>query len=308
MRSLRQRFVSGLIGIGLGGVTLSAAGLVINDDTPVVDYTSAATGPFAATGGLHINGNFESSGVLVAPNIVLGASHAAASATASGRSFVIGGSRYAVASVARLDGNNTATDGRDTALFTLSAPVAGIDPAAIYTGSLAATVGLTATYTGLGDQGTGSAPPTGDPADPDGVLLAGENIIESAGATFVDDDGMAVTFSNNILFADFDDGSSSTNKLGSITQLDREMGLALGDSGGGVFVFNAVAGRYELAALHSFILGEDFGYGQISASTGFAPADLATILAVIPEPTSAAVLLLLTGGLVSGRTRRGKKA
>ena len=298
-----RRWLLPVTGLTLLLPTLAPA-LVINDDTPVSDYLAAATAtPLSATGGFFINGNFESSGVLVAPNVVVGAAHTAASASAAGRTFRLNGLTYTVASATRLDNNTNATDGRDTALFTLTTPVLGVAPAPLYTGSLADTVGLTAFYTGLGDRGTGSAPPTTPATDPDGLLLAGQNVIEAAGLTVSDGSGGTTTFSNNIVFSDFDDGTAATNQLGSITQLDLEMGLAIGDSGGGVFVFNTLTGRYELAALHSFVLGDDFGYGSISASTGFNPADLATLTAAIPEPGSAAALLLGLTALARGRRR-----
>ena len=283
----------------------TAPGLVIRDDTPLADYLSPAPPAPRATGGFTVNGAFDSSGVLIAPGVVLGAAHAAASANAAGRQFVIGGQAYGVASVQRLDGNTDATDGRDAALFTLTRPVAGVTPATVFAGRLADVVGRTAYYAGLGDRGTGTNPPTGNAADPDGLRLVGQNVIESAGGTFDTEDGPQ-TFSSTILFADFDDGSDDANPLGSPQLLTLEAGLAIGDSGGGVFVQNPLTGNYELAALHSFVIGEDFGYGAIAGSTGFTPQDLATIQAAVPEPTAAATLLALVGLTRRRRHRPGQ--
>ena len=291
-------------GVGLG---LPAAGLVILDDTPLAEYQAPTPSAAQATGGFTINGNFESSGVLVAPNVVLGASHAAASATPAGRRFVIDGQSYQVASVVRLDGDTDATDGRDTAIFTLTAPVTGVTPATVYRGDADALVGQTAFYSGLGDRGTGSMPPPTAGGGPDGLLLVGQNVIESAGGTFTDGDE-TVTLPDSILFADFDDGTAAANSLGGADPRRLEMGLAIGDSGGGVFVLNPLTGGYELAALHSLVIGEDFGYGSVSGSTTFTPQDLAAINAVIPEPGTAGLLLVGLGGLMLRRAERGGSA
>ncbi len=282
--------------------TQPAHALLIRDDLSLSDYTDqAALSPFNATGGLHINDDFESSGVLIAPNVVLGASHAAAAASAAGRTFVIGGVAYEIAAVTRLDptGPLDATDGRDVALYTLTESVAGITPASLYNGTSESLVGREAVYTGAGFQGTGATGPSGL----DGVVLAGTNIIDAAGLTVTDASGVETVFADSIVFADFDDPSGSTpNFLGDAAATALETQAAVGDSGGGLFVFNATSGRYELAGLHSFVLaGAQIGFGSGTASTTFLPDDLAVIQAAIPEPATA---WLLVSGLATLTRRR----
>lgn len=278
-----------------------AAGLVILDSKTLADYqANAGTSPYSATGGVFRNGSFTSSGVLVSPTLVVAASHDPVNTTNG--TFVIGGMTYNIATAQRFDADGDVYDGRDVAVYTLTAPVVGIAPAPLYTGTLAASLGTTAFYTGLGDRGTGSSPP-GSSGAPDNLLLVGTNVIDQAGGTFTIN-GSPRTLPDNVLLADFDDGSAGNNQLGTRFTTNLEVGLAIGDSGGGLFLFNTATSRYELAGTHSAVIGNGFGYGQILVSTAFSAADRATIQALVPEPTTATVVLLLCAAGVGRRSRR----
>ena len=295
----------------LGPLAAPAHGLLIRDDLTLSDYTDqAALEPFSATGGFEINGSFESSGVLVAPDLVLGAAHPGAAITAENNpdavTFVLNGVTHNIASVDRFDttaGANDADDGRDVALYTLTAPVTDVTPAVVYSGTPESTLGLEAVYTGAGFQGTGLTGPN----TTDGVVLAGTNVVDDLGIVVPDEDGVLTDFADTILFADFDNpNDGSTNFLGDASATTLETQATVGDSGGGLFVFNDDTQQFELAALHSFILtdgSDDFGFGSSTASTTFLPEDLAVIQAAIPEPATAA-LLGLALPLIAGRRRR----
>ena len=287
-----------------GGCLTPGAGALVMQDGVTGYEALADQSPFSATGGVYRNGSFTSSGVLVADNIVLGASHDPVSASTG--TFRIGGQTYDIVATQRLDADFDLTDGRDFAIYTLSEAVADVAPAPLYQGDVADVVGMLAYYTGLGDRGTGSNPPTNIASDPDELLLVGTNVIDQAGGTFNFSDGTTQTYADNVLFADFDDGPGGTrNQLGggdNPTAL--EVGLASGDSGGGLFIFNDAASRYELVGLHGVVIGSGFGYGQILGSTALSGQDRQTITALIPEPGSALVLLA-AGGLLLGRRRVG---
>jgi hypothetical protein len=295
IRSAAALVWSGFVGLGFGVPTAQA--LVTLDGTG--GYAdNADDAPFEATGAVYRDGGFTSSGVLIAPDVVVAASHDAV--TTSNGTFVIGGQTYDIATRFTYDADsNDLDDGQDSILYTLTAPVVGIAPAPLYTGSLGDTLGTTAFYTGLGDQGTGSSPPAGGAVND--VLLVGNNVIDQIGGTYDDGSG-PVNLAANLVLADFDDGSSASNELGTSLTADLEVGLALGDSGGGLFVYNPVTLRYELAGTHSAVIGDDFGYGQVLVSTAFTPQDLSTLQSFVPEPTS---LLLAAGGvlLFAGRRR-----
>ncbi len=284
-----------------------ASGIVVRDDVPSSALAElAAQAPFTATGGLLINGNLDSSGILVAPGVVLGAAHSGAAAGPGGRSFVIDGQSFNVDAVQRLDPLSTdATDGRDAALFFLSAPVTTVAPAPVFGGISADLVGQEVFFTGVGTNGTSAAPPSATTVNPNGTLLVGSNVIDAAGLTALNDQGEIITFPDTIVFADFDDpNSTTTNVLGSAQATAFESQAALSDSGGGVFVFNTDTNQYELAALHS-VVGPDanglLGFGALTASTTFNAQDLATIQAAIPEPASAALALFAAPALLRRR-------
>lgn len=289
--------LTGVLAVGLGLATPASA--IVTNGTG--DYTALADDtPFSATGRVYRNGSFTSSGVLVAPNVVVAAAHDPVNA--SNGTFLIGGATYDVASALRLDADGDVQDGRDVAVYTLTQAVANVAPAPLYTGSIGDLVGEVGYYTGFGDTGTGADPPLNDPSEPDETLLVGTNIIDQDGGMFtVGNTDFDVP--TNILLADFDDGPGGAgNTFGSINGLATEAGLAVGDSGGGLFVFNTATSRFELVGTHSFVIGfPDFGFGQVLGSTAFNDADRATILALIPEPASLLSLALLSLGLTPRR-------
>ncbi|MEM1109188.1 MAG: PEP-CTERM sorting domain-containing protein [Planctomycetota bacterium] len=301
-----RRAIGSLLYATTLGITVPGHAIITPDGLPLENFTeNASVSPFNATGGVFRGGSFTSSGVLVAPNVVVAAAHDPVNA--SNGSFVIDGQSFDIVSAVSFGGNATDTaDGLDTIIYTLAEPVTGITPATIYSGDLSSPdsfVGQTAFFTGLGDQGTGSNPPTGAAGDPDGVLLVGTNVIDSNGTIVLpgQDD---IVLASNILLADFDDGPDGTPNFlgGSDLPTALEVGLSVGDSGGGLFVLNEDENTYQLLGTHSAVIN-GFGFGSISASTAFTEETRQQVLALIPEPSTLGLLALGVAGLAGYRHR-----
>lgn len=161
-------------------------------------------------------------------------------------------------------------------------------------------VGRTGTHVGYGRTGTGV---TGDTL-PAGTKRAGDNL--------VDVDGDAVTgYQDNVLFTDFDSGSSGDNVIGSATPLNLEYMIAPGDSGGSMFM--DLGDGEVIAGVHSFIASvdgsTDASYGDLSGSvrvSSYSNWILSTMEAVdpvAPELASWLTWALLIGGVAIWRRR-----
>ncbi len=141
-----------------------------------------------------------------------------------------------------LSTNRDLVDGVDLAILRLASSVTNVAPAQLYTeGNEDLQQGE---YVGFGRTGNGE---TGDQLN-SGTKRAGENIIEIA---------TKLGYNNRLLFSDFDDPRLSPAET-------LEYQLAPGDSGGGLFIDNRLAG------VNSFIVARDGNndsdYGDFSVA------------------------------------------
>lgn len=222
----------------------------IRDDTPQSDYENQiATSPFSATGRFNTN----HSGSLIGWRWVLLSAHGGDAST-----FVTVNGSASVQQRIVYPGDassSDAFDGLDFALMKLVDPILTVDPVQIYTGSASSLNGQTVVYAGGGRTGTGDVGANGPRA-----LLAGTNIVDNVGIDF----GEGVI--SNVVASDFDNPSARPSR--GLTTL--EMGLASGDSGGGLYV--DVGGTYQLAGVHSGVTDPDEDgvlgeYGHLNLST-----------------------------------------
>jgi hypothetical protein len=245
----------------------------IRSDLSWSDYSSLTTG-YASTVGMIYGASssqaWVGSGTVIESNSygvwVLTAAHVVEDATSL--QFVIGGGTYSATSWSyksyiASDSSNVADAGvGDLGILYIPAStgISGVSPATLYSGTTTSLLGLTATYTGFGNTGTGS---TGYQANTYGTLHAVQNVLDvQASAT-------SSGYSSSVLMCDFDSPthSSRNNSLAaygsSATPLALEGLIAPGDSGGGVFA--TVGGVTYLMGVNSFgsasdgILNSDYG-------------------------------------------------
>jgi hypothetical protein len=263
--------------IGAVSFQISASASTIRHDQLAGDYLNLATSPDYAPVGKFVNSwGYTGNATLIAPNWVLTAAHVLSAA--SGGTFTLNGNAYSSAQMVVHPGwNGNAFNGYDFALVRLNAPVMGVTPASLYTGS--SEVGQVGTFVGYGFTGTG---------------LTGWSTLDNQKRAFQNMiDG---NFGNPavLLGADFDNPNSTADSdFGSPNPLTLEGCVAPGDSGGGVFLFDG--SQSYLAGVISFVAARDgnanadygdvSGFGRVSA---FAP----WIASVVPEPSSAALLIV----------------
>jgi hypothetical protein len=283
-------------------LTQSAWGIVRRDDVDDDQYTGLASQPqFAAVG--KVFGAGAGSGTVIANGWwVLTAAHVVAGAPSSSISFQIGASTYTAQNVFIHPSYSFPT--ADIALIELNAPVAGVTPAQIYTGTNE--IGKQGHSVGYGSTGTGI---TGYISNTYGTKRAMRNIID----LIIFPNG-TISPNGTILLSDFDSPGDANNGLGSgssPTPLDLEGIVAPGDSGGPVFIEEG--GIWYIAGVHSFIddLGPPAGnnvadarYGDIMGSTRVS-SYAGWINSVVPEPASMTALAIGLIGLL-GRRRRSR--
>ena len=163
--------------IGIAAIVLlnqSAWGIVRRHDVPDSDYTALAGQPqFAAVGKVFAGSGAGSGTVIFNSWWVLTAAHVVYGVPAGSVSFQIGASTYTAQNVYIHPAYNPANLANDIALIELSAPVAGVTPAQIYTGT--AEVGKQGHSVGYGLTETGT---TGFIAGTYGTKRAMRNIID----------------------------------------------------------------------------------------------------------------------------------
>ena len=282
-------------------LTQSAWGIVRRHDVADSQYTGLANQPQFAAVGKVFAGTSAGSGTVIANGWwVLTAAHVVFGVPVSSVSFQIGAATYNAQNVYIYPGYSGIT--HDIALIELNAPVAGVTPAQIYTGTNE--IGKQGHSVGYGLTGTGT---TGFINNTYGTKRAMRNIID----LIIFPDG-TINPNGTILLSDFDSPGGTNNSLGSgssPTPLDLEGMGAPGDSGGPVFILEG--GVWYIAGVHSFIgdLGPPAGNGQADARYGDILGSTRVssyagwINSVVPEPASMTALAIGLIGLLARRRR-----
>jgi hypothetical protein len=287
-----------------------AAAIYIRHDVQLADYLALASDPlYAATGYLRsANGQF-CTGTLIAPNVVLSGAHcfvftggpkAGTVALPSDVMFGLGDTIQPFSSnVTSLLLNplfdysdlNNMQPGFDLALLTLSSPIGGVLPAALYAGD---PLGLIATILGYGAKGTGVSNGLATTS----AKLAAQNVID--------------VVATDALQYDFDSPQGTPNFLGSNAPQPLEGTTASGDSGGPLFV-NLSGTPYLVGTLFGGI-GNNF-YGDISfyariarpENLGFLLENGVAVVGAIPEPASLTLVGLGLAGMAARRVSRRRR-
>ena len=287
MNPIRSAIQATAVSICLLAASSASAG-IIDDSANDADHIDLANQPqYDAVGVVKRFGtSIDSSGILIAPGWVLTAAHTIPSGNATATdTWTFGSEVRLIDDTFRHPSFGGIANGYDIALHKLATPITTITPAQLYTGSASDLIGETLTYVGYGKSGTGSTGAT----IPFGTKRAGVNNGEQLGYTIDPGGANEAIYSDQILFADMDDppgGPQYGNPLGSPLPLNLEYLIALGDSGGGLFVEQG--GQHYVAGVHSIAFDFDpfgtFGYGDIMGSTTIEQS-LAWILGMItPAP------------------------
>ena len=185
--------------------------VVVADGSLGESLVLAAESAHAAVGWVGIQegaSSYRGTGVLISSEWVLTAAHNWQSDAVTGLDFHIGGTTYSGVSGGWIQHPGWSvspivahTQGWDIALFRLSAPVPGITPARLYSGT--GELGAAITLVGAGSAGTAT---TGPRPNPTPQLYASTNMIDRVISTSGETTG-------GLLGMDFDDGTTLHNSL-----------------------------------------------------------------------------------------------
>ncbi|MEM8494539.1 MAG: trypsin-like serine protease [Planctomycetota bacterium] len=158
------------------------------------------------------------------------------------------------------------TVGNDFALIQLDTTPTGLPDVALFGGASEDLNNQVVTLFGYGATGTGDTG-SDSPESTTGTLHAGENRVDQVGGSVFNNNE---TYTDQVVFFDFDRPTGfSDNPLGTRFALTYESMIAVGDSGGGLFIDNE--GTATLTGVHSLLFSPNnaptAGYGSIGAST-----------------------------------------
>ncbi|MEM1445622.1 MAG: trypsin-like serine protease [Planctomycetota bacterium] len=279
-----------MFGLGLGLMPLAAAhGITIRNDRTYPSQDAALltndSAPLTEVAGSFVQVGV-ASGVYLGDGWVLSAAHF--NPDTGGRATVTFDSGFSSgADVFRNpDWTGDFTQGNDFALLQLDSTPVGLPGVQLFGGSAGDLDNQVVNFFGYGATGNGQQG-TALPGSTTGELHAGQNRIDQIGGSLP---GNSDIYTDQVVFFDFDRPSSVLNNpLGTRFELTYEAMIAVGDSGGGIFIDDG--GTPRLAGVHSLLFtpdnGEAASYGSIGGTT-----TIDGVLGWIAETTNNAVVQL----------------
>jgi hypothetical protein len=252
-----------------------AKAITIRHDVPDSSYVSLAE-LYPSVGRFSVG----TAGTLIGSQWVLTAAHVAVDLNVVSSTFAVGGVSFALTDVIIHPDYVSVASGNDLALVRLQDPVLNVTPSAYYNGVLE--LSQIGTSVGFGASGTGLTGSTG----PSGIKRGMQNTIDLFG------DGTALLPRTTFL-SDFDNPNPLVpdSTTGSPVPLGLEGLVALGDSGGGVFI--DLGSGPLLAGVHSYTLapldgGVNSDYGDLMGSTRVSLYDgfIQLTMQQVPEPST----------------------